>query len=106
MEMYDFPDVEAQYPGGSSQMLRFILANLEYPQEIQIEEITNTNVRVEFIVLNSGAIKNIKILRGTNSKFDENVINMIQKMPNWIPAEMDGIKICSRIRIPINIELF
>src|SRR5690554_3190607 len=70
-----YPDIEAEFPGGPTEMKRFIIDNLEYPK-IEFETVPNGRIFVE----------------------------LVKNMPNWIPAEVEGKKVRSRALLPFSIH--
>ena len=102
----DFPDVEAEFPGGVAQMKKFLQENIELP-EVQLCSMGFTGrVYLTFIVCDDGSIRNIQIKRSNaNFELERIAISVIEKMPNWIPAEVNGQPVTSRCRLPISINL-
>lgn len=95
--------IGSRFPGGDIEMVQFIQENLEYPTCYELGLLT---IYVEFIVLKSGKITDIKVVRPENNKLiNEMVFNLMEKMPNWIPAESEGELIDDRVRLPIIIHL-
>lgn len=47
-------------------------------------------VLVEFIVDADGTTTNFKVLRGINADFDDELITVLEKMPNWQPALLNN----------------
>lgn len=99
----DFPDKEAQYPGGTKELMRFLNSNFEFDLPTCLPELGK--IYLEFIVKKDGSITNIKILKGMNEEYDREAIILLKKMPNWIPAELNGKAVRSLIRIPVTINL-
>ena len=93
---------EAQFPGGTRALMRYILDNLTL--DSLTEEITNSRLYVEFIVDSSGTINNAQILRGINEEIDKLCIDLIMNMPNWIPAVNRNGAVHSKVRFPIIID--
>lgn len=104
-KIVDFPEKEASYPGGMAEMMRFINQNIVYPQGIY--EIDPPNkIFVSFIIDETGAIHNITIRKNGWKEAEKAILDMVTKMPNWIPAEHLGKKVATKIRFPIIIELY
>jgi hypothetical protein len=102
-----FPDVDAQFPGGASALRKFIQENIEYP-EIKGYAYHQPTGRayLQFIVCQDGSIQQISILRSSqNEEVDQMGINLISKMPNWIPGEVNDLPVASLVRFPIRICL-
>jgi protein TonB len=100
----DFPDIEAQFVGGSKGLQQFISKNVNYPQEAINNNVVG-RVYLSFIVTKKGKIKTIAVERGVHELLDKEAKRLIALMPDWIPAEKDGKKIKTRCRLPINFTL-
>jgi protein TonB len=100
----DYPDKEAEFPGGAAAMLQFLSNNIEYP-EIAMELGDQGRVFVEFVVEKDGSITQIKIVRGVSKEIDREAKRVVRMMPSWTPAEQKGESVRARCRIPINFIL-
>ena len=100
----EFPDVEAQFPGGPAEMMKWIQKNVEYPQT-SIEMNEQGRVFLSFVVEADGSITNVKVERGISSDLDREAKRVVRSMPNWIPGENNGRKVRVRCRTPINFQL-
>ena len=96
----DFPDVEAEFPGGPAAMQKFIVANLKYPKEAINKNITG-KVYASFVVQSDGTITNVQIERSVHPSLDAETVRVLQSMPRWKPAEVEGKKVACRCRVPI-----
>lgn len=103
-DIIDFPDVEARYPGGSAAFQEYVSKNIRYPKTAIVNN-EQGRVYLSFVVEKDGSISNIKIERGTTLSLDEEALRLMKGMPNWIPGEMDGHVVRSKMRIPINFTL-
>jgi protein TonB len=103
-EIIDFPDVEASFPGGSAEMIKFINSNIKYPQT-SIEMNEKGRVYLSFIVEPDGSITNIAVERGVSADLDREAKRLVRQMPRWVPGEAKGKKVRSRCRLPINFSL-
>ena len=103
-DITDYPDQEATYPGGAASMKQFLADNIRYP-ETSMESGDQGKVFIEFVVEKNGSISSIKILRSVTKEIDREAKRVIELMPNWIPAELDGKPVRSRCRIPITFSL-
>ena len=100
--VYIIPDTFAQFPGGDLEALRFISKQLEWPNR---EICGNFRVYVCFIIQESGEITQIGLRRQGYYDFDINAIKVVSKMPNWIPAKVNGKNVSSLITLPIRFRL-
>jgi len=96
-KIYSLVDTEATYPGGIEEMMRFIGKNVEYPS---CGDFTG-RVYISFIVNADGSISNILVKKGVSKEVDQAAINVILKMPNWIPAKCQNENVTSRMMLPI-----
>lgn len=99
-EIFSFPDVEAQFPGGQANMQRYIAENITYPDEAIDKDIMG-KVYLSFVVRTDGSITNVKIERSAHPILDKEAIRVVRSMPNWTPGEADGKKVPTRCRLPI-----
>jgi len=96
--------VEAAYPGGNEAMMKFIMENVVYPEDAIIYEIEG-KVFIQFIVDSLGNVKKPKVVKSISPILSEAAIDVIDKMPNWIPGRIDGENYDSYFELPINFEL-
>jgi TonB family protein len=95
---------EAQFPGGTVALLKFIKDNISYPSEAVARKITG-KVYLGFIVEKNGSLSNVEVLRGVHPLLDAEAIRLIQSMPNWIPGTLNNEPARTRLRIPISFDL-
>lgn len=100
----EIPDTEAQFPGGTEAMMKFLSENIEYP-EISMVLGDQGRVFVQFVIEKDGSLSNIKILRGVTTEIDSEAIRVIHKMPNWTPAIYNDEIVRARATLPINFIL-
>jgi protein TonB len=100
----DFPDEDAEFPGGAAAMMKWINDNISYP-ETSIEMNEQGRVFLQFVVEKDGTITNVKVDRGISLDLDKEARRVIRSMPNWIPGEIGGRSIRARCRLPINFQL-
>ena len=90
----------AQYPGGEEAMYLYILKHLRTLKNAG----SLGKVYVSFIVLETGEMSDIKIIRGGDSLYEEDIVGIFKRMPKWKPAQVDGVPIKSEFVLPINID--
>ena len=63
-------------------------------------------VVVQFVVSESGALKDIQIVRSCGRRsFDQAVLEMMTKMPAWKPGKQHGVPVNAIYALPILIDL-
>lgn len=100
-----FPDLDAEFPGGTAALLKYITENIVYPDGYgQIDVVGK--IFIAFVVNTDGSVSDVKVERGIEAKLDEMGKNLILGMPRWKPAETDGKPVRSYVRLPINIHSY
>jgi protein TonB len=94
----DFPETWPEFPGGQEALFRFLRKNLRYPRSLHQEQGT---VHAAFVIQADGTIGEVSILKGINAQFDQEVIRVIQKMPNWNPGKQGSDKVAVRYKLPV-----
>lgn len=104
-EVVDFPDVEAQFPGGTKAMKKYIQENVQYP-EISRELGDQGRVYVTFIVELDGSVSSVEVMRGgVTPELNREAKRLIRSMPKWKPGEMASGPVRCRCRLPITFIL-
>jgi protein TonB len=101
--VYEATEKPAQFVGGDEAKIIFLKDNLHAPEQEEFQE----SLHATFIIDTTGSIRNISI---TNQRYSDGLtpletefIRVINRMPKWIPAEQNGKKVCSRVRLPLKI---
>lgn len=92
-------DVEPMYPGGINALRIFLERNLTNPEELNEGE--GVRVKVKFIVGYDGALKGFEIIQDGGAAFNNEVIRVLKKMPNWIPGKSNGRNVSVYHIIPV-----
>lgn len=98
----NYVKVMPSFPGGAEAMNEFIRNNVYYPQ-IEKEMGISGKCYVTFVVEKNGAITNIKILQEVpdGPGYSQSAINVIKKMPKWIPGKQNGDPVRVQFILPI-----
>jgi protein TonB len=90
------------FPGGVPALKTFIDKNLIVPPRICAEG----RVYVGFVVEKDGTISNIKIIRGLDRQHDLSAMEVVKKMPRWLPGkDINGNLTRTRMTLPIKFSL-
>lgn len=104
-DIVDFPDVEAEFPGGTDAMRKFIQDNVQYPVDAMEKNVQGL-VYIQFIVEPDGSISGIDVMRGgVSPSINREAVRLIKEMPLWTPAEVKEKKVRVRCRLPITFTL-
>ena len=100
----DFPTIEAKFPGGDVERMKFILDHISLSDDIL--ESDGGKCYLKFVVDDKGQISSVKILKGVRNceLCDKEAIRVVKSMPKWIPAEVEGEKVASFFNMTINFD--
>lgn len=97
-------ETSAEYPGGLDSLQAFIQQNIIYPEEA-VEKRVEGNVYVKFVVEKDGSLSHMKVIRDIGSGCGEAAIEVLNKMPNWIPATVREKPVRFQFILPIKFAL-
>ncbi|MFT6246569.1 MAG: protein TonB [Crocinitomicaceae bacterium] len=103
-EIIDFPDVEASFPGGVGELMKFIMENFSYSENL-IDPELESRIFLFFVIDSEGKAINAKVEKVRSPEMTKMGLELIAKMPNWIPARYFGKNVASYVRLPIVICL-
>jgi TonB family protein len=93
-----------QFPGGDSELFKFLSQNIKYPVEAQKAGIQG-RVICQFVVQKDGTISNVEVVRSVDPNLDAEAVRVIKAMPEWQPGEQRGKKVSVEYTLPINFKL-
>ncbi len=82
------PDRQPAFPGGMQAWLAFLNRHLRVPEEMEAGEKKTALIR--FHVAEDGSVTGFQVLQTAGAPFDNEVIRVLKKMPNWMPATKGG----------------
>lgn len=100
----EFPDKEAEFPGGMEGLLAYFNKNLVYPQSSRDEGIQG-KVYVSFVIEKDGSTSNVTVAKGVCKELDQEAKRLIRAMPKWTPGEAGGKVVRTRFMLPIKFHL-
>jgi protein TonB len=101
-EPYTIVDENAEFPGGKIKFLEYIEKNMKLISEMEV----GGKCYLRFVVDLDGSISNVVILKGVEScpQCEKEAKRLIENMPNWIPAKINGKKVKSISNIAVKFE--
>ena len=102
-EMFDVQKTPA-FPGGDSELYKYIAANLQYPSVAKDNNISGV-VALTFVVEKNGTITDIRIIKDIGGGCGKEAVRLINSMPLWTPGETGGQKVKVRYTLPIRFRL-
>ena len=103
-EVYDMVAEAPQFPGGSKAMREYLKTNMRYPQ-IAKENGIQGRVILQFVVDETGKVRDPKILRSVDPALDAEAIRLVEAMPLWTPGKQDGKAVAVRFTVPVVFSL-
>jgi len=95
-----FAEVMPSYPGGVEALRAFLQKNLENPDELK--EGQSVSVRIRFVVGFDGKLKSFETVQDGGAPFNNEVIRVLKKMPQWIPGKTHGENVSVYYALPVN----
>jgi protein TonB len=102
--VYSQAEVMPQFPGGFTELIRYIYRNIQYPP-VALKQRIQGQVWCSFIINEDGSIANILLEKGVYIFLDEEAIRVLEKMPNWIPGQIEGKTVRIKVYLPIVFKL-
>lgn len=93
-----------QFPGGDEALMNYIGKKLKYPI-IELENGHQGKVTVRFVIDSNGKINDPIVAKSVSPLLDKEALRIISEMPDWIPAEINGIKTKVEYSLPINFRI-
>jgi periplasmic protein TonB len=89
-----------EFPGGDKALEKWLADNLKYPAAASRMGIEG-KVVVEFTVEPDGSLSGISIVQSLHRLCDNEALRLVRAMPAWNPGELQGVKVASKLKLPI-----
>jgi TonB family protein len=96
--------LEAEPALGYPHLYNYLNSNLQYPQEAVKDSIQGVE-SVSFIISKDGQVTKIEILNTLGAPFDKEVLRLLEKMPAWKPATLNGNPVLSKVSVPFTFRV-
>ena len=93
-------DQKPSFPKGDLKFRQYIIENLDIPEGIE-----NQFIYIEFIVDTKGKLTNFRIIKGKNEALNNNIIQILQNAPKWIPGKIKDESVNVKMNYPIRIKI-
>lgn len=88
-EVYTVAEQMPSFPGGENAMLNYIASHLRYPS-VSEENGVQGLVMVRFVVLPSGEVGDVQVIKGLDRYCDREAVRVIKTLPKFIPGKQGG----------------
>lgn len=100
------PEVHPMFPGGDSELMKYIRGHIVYPQlclEIGVTGVVWVNVTVE----TDGSLSEITAAKEVKEcpPLTQEALRLVKNMPRWIPGTYNGTTVRMGMRIPVRFVL-
>lgn len=102
--VYEYCEEMPIFPDGMTAMNNFIKKNLVYPSQA-VKDSIEGKVVVEFVVKYTGAIERIKVKKSHSPDLDAAALDVVKKMPAWIPGTQNKQHVSVKVQLPILFRL-
>ncbi|MBD2756165.1 TonB family protein [Spirosoma validum] len=99
-EVFTVIEQQPEFPGGMIALERYLAQNLRYPADAQKAHVEGY-VFVQFVVNETGAIHQLRVLRGIGFGCNEEAVRVVSQMPKWIPGKQLGRAVAAQYNLPI-----
>lgn len=97
-----------QFKGGDQGLKKFLIANIRYP-DAAIEKKISGTIYISFVVLSTGKIADVKVLKGISSDTDhlleDEALRVVSAMPDWNPGTQNKKEVNVQYNLPIKFSL-
>jgi periplasmic protein TonB len=98
----DAVDVLPSYPGGMDALRKFLQKHLQTPDELEGGQ--SVSVRVKFVVDYNGKLKSFVTVQDGGQAYNNEVVRVLKKMPDWVPGKTKGENVSVYYVIPVRFE--
>lgn len=96
--------VMPEFPGGVSELKKYLEENIIYPTAARQMEITG-EVVVEFTVERSGTLTGFNVVKSLSPELDQEALRVVRGMPDWKCGTKNGVPARVTMTLPINFKL-
>ena len=84
--------------------MEYLKTNMRYPQ-IAKENGIQGRVILQFVVDETGKVRDPQILRSVDPALDAEAIRLVEAMPLWTPGKQDGKAVAVKFTVPVAFKL-
>ena len=103
-EVYQVVEQQAEFPGGTTELMKFLRDNIKYPA-IARENGIQGRVVLKFVVEKDGSVNGITVLKSIHELLDKEAIRVVKSMPGWKAGKQGGRNVRSYFTLPVSFKL-
>lgn len=100
-------DVKPSFLGSTDPKVflqKWVYTYMKYPQEA-VKNGIQGRVLVDFIIDETGKVRDVKVLKGADPLLDEEAVRIISGSPQWKPGKLRGQKVKSEMSLYVEFRL-
>ena len=101
---YDSVEKMPEFPGGMSEMMRFVSDNIRYPKDA-MEAKKEGRALVEFVIETDGSISDVSVVKEVYPSIDAEAIRVVKSMPKWKAGQQRGKPVRVKYTVPVSFRL-
>lgn len=86
--------------GDVNAFSKWLQSNIDIPTSVGV----SGRIMYSFIVNETGAVSDVKIVRGVHPDMDKAVINTVQKSPRWTPGRQSGKPVRVSVMMSLDVK--
>jgi TonB family protein len=98
------PFIYPQFIGGNKKIQKYVSRHMIYP-EVAMEKGIQGKVYVQFMVDQSGNVKNATVVKGADPILDAEALKIVSGLPSWEPGNVNGVPAIAYYIIPIEFKI-
>ncbi|MBX2954253.1 MAG: energy transducer TonB [Leadbetterella sp.] len=103
-EIFMSVEQDAQFPGGMSELMKYLNKNVKYPAVAQRANVGG-KVVLRFVVEKDGSVAQISVLKSVGFGCDEEAVRVVKSMPKWSPGKQNGRPVRVWYTLPVTYTL-
>ena len=96
--------IQAEPVQGYAELYEYFNANLVYPVEALKYSIQGVHT-ISFVINTQGMPEQIEIVKSLGPSFEKECKRLIENMPAWKPARLNGKPVPSKISLPLTFQI-
>jgi len=107
-QVYTYVEKQPEFPGGQISLTKFITDNVSYTKADMVKEGPPQTKYLRFVIDSTGNVITPLIENRDSTKYtpyEKRLIEMVLKMPKWIPGEQDKKKVAVSFMLPVRLTL-
>lgn len=105
-KIYIEVDSLPEFKGGEEMLLKYISDGVSGFDPREIDTISDSRVIVYFVIEIDGRVSNVVVKDSVPKIFKEKAIEIVQKMPNWIPGKIENTIVRTLMMVSVDFNVY